>query len=184
MEDYDYSVAAEVILRGGVIAYPTECVWGFGCDPWNAVAVDTIFSLKGRRRDKGLIIVAADHEQISPLLRPLSPHLQERLQTPVSRPTTWLIPDDHHWIPQQVKGNYNTIAVRVSQHPVVRALCLAVGQPIVSTSANLAGEIALVKYADVASHFGEELDFIVPGETGGASLASTIVDLVTETVIR
>lgn len=184
MSDFDYTAASDVIRRGGVIAYPTEAVWGFGCDPWNESAVDKVLQLKQRPVGKGLIVVAAALEQISPLLAPLPQHLQARLKTPTLRATTWLIPDECEWIPAYVKGMYKTIAVRISQHPVVRGLCQAVGQPVISTSANLAGEPALLEYVDVVSRFEEKLDMIILGETGDASSPSTIIDLITGTVIR
>lgn len=176
--------AVHALARGGVIAYPTEAVWGLGCDPFNPSAVEKLLALKRRPLHKGLILVAANLQQIAPLLVGLNARQHEQLQNTWPGPVTWLIPDPHHWIPQIVKGNFATIAVRVSAHPIVRDLCLAWGGPIVSTSANRAGEPALRSEWALRRHPLLPVDYLVPGATQNRRNPSEIRDLETGRIIR
>ena len=178
------SAAPSVIQGGGVIAYPTEAVWGLGCDPWNQNAVEKILEIKRRPVEKGLIIVASTQEQIAPLLETLSDEQKELLNSTWPGPVTWLIPDTNKWTPEWVRGEHTSIAVRVSAHTLVRELCEAWGKPLVSTSANRAGEEALIEQADVVFQLGEELDLVIEGKVGESSSPSQIRDLVTGKVLR
>jgi len=175
--------AAAVVAGGGVIAYPTEAVWGLGCDPFNPMAVERILALKRRPMSKGLILVAADVEQLDWLLEGLTSAQLARLKLSWPGPVSWLIP--HRGIlPEWVTGGNDTVAVRVSAHPVVEALCRAAGMPLVSTSANISGAQAPRELFQVHRYFGDAVDFYVPGRVGSASRASMIRDLVTDAVIR
>ena len=176
--------AREVLVRGGVIAYPTEAVFGLGCDPFNETAVEKILSLKQRPRDKGLLLVAADREQIAPLLAGLAPELITRLDQSWPGPVTWLIPDPNEYYPEWIKGQHSSVAIRVSAHPVVRQLCQSYGKPIVSTSANLADEPEIRCRLILQETFGDKIDFIVDGELGDSNAPSTIKDLVTGATLR
>jgi len=184
MKDNDYIIATQKMQQGGIIGYPTEAVWGFGCDPWNEKAVYRLLRLKNRPVCKGLIIVAASIDQITPLMAPLSQQHRENVGAIRMRPTTWLIPDIQNWVPDFIKGEHKTVAVRISQHPVVRKLCQTMGKPITSTSANLAGEPAITKQADIESYFSAKLDMILLGRVGRESLPSAIIDLVSGANIR
>lgn len=126
---------AQALAQGGVLAYPTEAVWGLGCDPFNASAVQTILNLKKRSADKGLILVGANISQFDFLLSSLGSELRATLQASWPGHTTWLVPH-HNRVPYNLCGEHSTIALRVSAHPLVQALCLLYGGPIVSTSAN------------------------------------------------
>lgn len=176
--------AAHALAKGGVIAYPTEAVWGLGCDPFNRGAVEKLLALKHRPAHKGLILVAADLQQIAPLLVGLNASQCQQLQDTWPGPVTWLMADTQHWIPQWVKGRFSTIAVRVSAHPVVRDLCLAWGGPIVSTSANRSGEPALRSEWALRRHPLLQVDYLVPGATQNRKKPSEIRDLQTGRVIR
>ena len=178
------SAASSVIHNGGVIAYPTEAVWGLGCDPWNQQAVEKILEIKRRPVEKGLIVVASSQEQIAPLLETLSNEQKELLNATWPGPVTWLIPDTRKWAPDWVRGEHTSIAVRVSAHTLVKELCETWGKPLVSTSANRAGEDALTEQADVVSQLGEELDLVVDGKVGESSSPSQIRDLVTGNILR
>ncbi len=180
----DIKKAAEVVKSGGVIAYPTEAVWGLGCDPWNRRAVNRILAIKQRPVEKGVILVGACEEQFLPLLAPLSQKERVKLQSSWPGPYTWLIPDPNGWAPPWVRGQFDTVAVRVSGHPLVRALCEATGHPLVSTSANLAGNEPLLTMADVNATFANELDYVVPGVTGEQKTPSVIQDLRSGKLVR
>lgn len=177
-------LARKVLRDGGLIAYPTEAVYGLGCDPYNEAAVDRILSLKQRPKEKGLLLVAANQEQITPLIAELAPELRARLDESWPGPVTWLIPDPKNLYPQWIKGEHSSIAIRVSAHPGVQALCHAFGKPVVSTSANLADEPEIRCRLILQESFGDKIDFIVDGELGDASAPSTIRDLVTGKTLR
>ncbi len=176
--------AATIIRNGGVIAYPTEAVWGVGCDPWNRQAVYRVLEIKQRPVEKGVILIGSSENQFAPLLDPLSSEERERLKSTWPGSYTWLIPDPAGWAPDWVRGQFDTVAVRISDHPLVRKLCEATGHPIVSTSANLAGKDPLLTFSSVEEEFGALLDAIVPGETGGQKTPSKIQDLRSGELVR
>jgi L-threonylcarbamoyladenylate synthase len=173
----------DALLRGGVIACPTESVWGLSCDPWSWEAVQRLLALKQRPVDKGVILVAADMDQLEFLLHDL-PHVQRtRLSLSWPGPNTWLVPH-HRRVPPWVHGDHPTVAVRVTGHPGMAALCRAFGAPLVSTSANRAGCRPPIAGFQVRRYFGDQLDGIAPGAVGGNPRPSVIRDLATERVIR
>ena len=173
---------ARLVCAGGVIAYPTEAVWGLGCDPWNAVAVERLLALKGRDPNKGLILVAAAIEQFEFLLEDLPELWLDRLASTWPGPHTWLVPH-RHLLPAWITGEHETVALRVSQHPLVRDLCLASG-PLVSTSANLADRPAARSRLHVQQYFANQLDGLLNGSLGGRRNPSTIRDLATAAIVR
>jgi L-threonylcarbamoyladenylate synthase len=128
-------IASAILHQGGVIAYPTEAVWGLGCDPFNATAVFNLLALKKRLPQKGVILVAATLQQFDFILSDLPTPQYELLQQSWPGPITWLVPNNGT-IPYWISGDHNSVALRVSAHPLVNALCRAYGGPIVSTSAN------------------------------------------------
>lgn len=169
---------------GGVIAYPTEGVWGLGCDPFDEAAVMRILQLKKRPVEKGLILVAADVSQIAALLEPLSAAERARVLATWPGPTTWLLPDPDQRVPAWIKGKFATVAVRVSAHPGVVRLCRAFGGPLVSTSANPADAPPAKNRVRVLTWFGDSLDYVVPGRLGGQQGPSTIRDLHSAAPVR
>ena len=178
------NLAADAVAKGGVIAYPTEAVWGLGCLPWSQNAVEKVLTIKERPVEKGVILVGMSEEQFDPLLAPLDKVERERLSAHWPGPYTWIVPDPEGWAPEWVRGQFDSVAIRVCDHPVVRYLCAAVGSPLVSTSANKAGEAPLLTMAQIEQQFADVLDFIAPGETGTAQSPSEIRDLKTNRVIR
>lgn len=172
------------IRAGGVIAYPTEGVWGLGCDPWNPSAVAQVLALKGRPVAKGLILVADSLAQVDFLLAPLPEALRARAQRHWPGPVTCLLPDPDNKVPSQVKGRHRTIAVRVSAHPTVSALCKAVDQPLVSTSCNPVGRPPARHPWQVRRYFGQNAVQLVPGALGGYRKPSRILDIATGQWLR
>ena len=175
--------AAQVLKNGGVVAYPTEAVWGLGCDPWSEAAVEKILCLKNRHVDKGLILIASEVSQFEPLLQGLSEHERVRFSGNQAKPTTWLVPDNG-CAPRWIVGRHNTIALRVTKHPVAAALCGLFGGAVVSTSANPQSLPAAATRLKVQDYFGEDIDFQAPGEIGEAAKESEIRNLLTGGVIR
>lgn len=169
--------AITMLHAGGVIAYPTEGVWGLGCDPFIEDAVLRILQLKQRPVEKGLILVAAGVDQVAALLQPLDAAQRRAVLATWPGPTTWLLPDPAQLVPAWIKGKFPTVAVRVSAHPGVVALCRGFGGPLVSTSANPADAPPATSRLRVLTWFGRELDYVVPGRLGGQRGPSEIRDL-------
>ncbi|WP_250656087.1 L-threonylcarbamoyladenylate synthase [Alkalimarinus coralli] len=176
--------AVEALKAGGIIAYPTEAVWGLGCDPWNRTAVQRLLELKSRAMSKGLILACGQMSQLDFLLSPLSNTERQTLSESWPGPNTWLVPDTHHTIPQWIKGEHDTVAVRVSKHLLIKNVTALFGRPIVSTSANPAGSEPAMNSLRIHQYFGRQLDYIVPGSTGGEQQPSRIRSLNTGQVIR
>ena len=177
-------MARRVIGAGGVIAYPTEAVWGLGCDPWDQQAVERILDLKQRPEAKGMILVASSVDQVAFLLDRIPASLRDQALQHWPGPVTCLIPDPDGQVPEWVRGKHSTIAVRVSDHPVVRSLCEAAGYPLVSTSCNPAGRPPARASWQVRRYFNNRLDWLVPGELGGNRQPSRILDISSGTWLR
>jgi L-threonylcarbamoyladenylate synthase len=172
-----------MLRSGAVIAYPTEAVYGLGCDPENAAAVQRILVLKHRSVNKGLILVAAELGQLRPYLAAVDSGLEQRAVSVWPGPVTWLWPAGPR-VPRWLIGKHDRIAVRVSAHAVVRALCWVFGGALVSTSANRSGRPAIRSSLGARACFGRELDAVVPGTVGGAAGPTEIRDLCSGRLVR
>lgn len=174
-------LAALEVAQGGVIAYPTEGVWGLGADPFNRHAVENLLTLKSRAAAKGLILVAAHIGQFEFILRHLDAERRVALAASWPGPNTWLVPHAGE-VPSWISGNHDTVALRVSAHPVVRALAELAG-PLVSTSANPQG-LSPARHAFRArQYFGSQV-FYAPGQVFRDAKPSTIRDLITGRLVR
>lgn len=175
--------AATILKDGGVIAYPTEAVWGFGCDPFNLEAVQRLLLIKQRAFEKGVLLVAADIESVEPWLSSLPKAVKAKMLASWPGPTTWVVPNKG-LLPDVVTGGRETVALRVSAHEGVQRLCRAFGGLIVSTSANKTGEPPCMEESEVAKQFEQTLDYIVPGHLGGAAKPSSIINALTGEQLR
>jgi len=171
------------LAQGGVVAYPTEAVWGLGCDPFNRHGVEAILQMKQRPVHKGLIMVAASMDQIGFLLENLTQTQREQMQQSWPGPVTWLVPH-HGLVPSWVSGNSEAVAVRVSAHPVVRSLCIAYGGPIISTSANPQGLAPARDVLRARRYFRKQPLSYSPGVVGRSERPSEIRDLISGRVLR
>ncbi|WP_295392033.1 Sua5/YciO/YrdC/YwlC family protein [uncultured Thiodictyon sp.] len=176
-------LAARVIANGGLVAYPTEAVYGLGCDPWNRAAVMRLLVLKCRQQSKGLILIAADPQQLAPFVLSLAPARMAAILASWPGPNTWLLPA-RPGVPEWLRGRFDTLAVRVTQHPLAAALCRAYGGAIVSTSANVAARLPARSADQVRRRFPGGLDLILAGACGGADRPSVIRDGCTGQVLR
>ncbi len=169
--------AVAIVRRGGVIAYPTEGVWGLGCDPFDESAVLRLLALKQRDVDKGLILVAATVAQLDGLVDwdRLQAGTRDEVIASWPGPHTWIVPVTAR-VPRWITGTHDGLAVRVSGHPLVAALCMRYGNPLVSTSANVGGMPAPRTRAELAPEIALGVDAIVAGETSGLAQPTTIRD--------
>lgn len=175
--------AARILAGGGVVAYPTEAVFGLGCDPSNAEAVARLLAIKRRPQDKGVILIAADSDQLAPFVTLDDPAVRTRIGASWPGPVTWLIPtraDTPRWL----TGAHDTLAVRVTAHPVAAALCRLFQGPVVSTSANRSGRQPARTAAGTRLALGTEIDDVVPGRCGDRRKPTEIRDARDGAVVR
>ncbi len=175
--------AIGALKQGKLIAYPTEAVYGLGCDPFNESAVQALLNLKQRAVSKGVILIAASIEQLTPYLAPISELRMQAVCNTWPGPVTWIFPATHQ-VPPWISGKHHTVAVRVTAHPIARALCAAFGQPLLSTSANLAGHPPARDTQTLRQLFTEADLLMIDGETGGLDRPTPIYDAVTAEIIR
>lgn len=168
---------------GGIIAYPTEAVYGLGCLPRERQAVFKILRIKRRSWRKGLIVVAADLDQLRPLIDLPRGGLRAEILASWPGPVTWILPA-RPALPRWLTGARPTLAVRITDHPVARDICRRAGQALVSTSANRAGRPPHVRVLSLRRAFGAEVDYIVAAPVGGRARPSTIRSGDTGEVIR
>ncbi len=179
----DLNASLNCLKKGQILAYPTEAVFGLGCDPFNADAVGRLLMIKQRSVDKGLILVAATWQQIESLVEPIPPRALTQVLATWPGPFTWVFPVSPA-VPHWIRGKHRTIALRVSSHPVIQELCQAFGGPIVSTSANRDGQPPLRDYRAVCMMFGKQIDFILPDKVGGQNNPTIIRDAISGETIR
>lgn len=165
---------------GGVIAYPTEAIYGFGCNPDNEQAVLKLLDIKKRSVNKGLILVAAHFDQIEKYLKPLS---SEQYDFTLPNEITYIFPALES-SPKWLTGDFDSLAIRISKHPLVNALCSTLDSALVSTSANLSGEEPAETCEQVESRFKHTVDAILDGEVGNSLKPSAIFDIVSGKFIR
>ena len=174
------NVAAEILLGGGVITYPTEGVFGLGCMPDDPDAIIRLLRIKQRDPAKGLILIASRTEQLAGWIAMDPASLPE---PDPAQPVTWIAPAGER-TSRLVRGRHAGVAVRLTTNPTAAALCDATDSPLVSTSANLSGENTARNEYILRRKFAHLVDYIVPGRCGPATGPSEIRDLATGTVIR
>jgi len=175
--------AVWTLRAGGVIAYPTEAVWGVGCDPFNRDAVVRLLAIKERPMHKGLILIAAEVGQVLPWLGGLTVGQCRRVLESWPGPNTWVVPVGPEF-PAWVRGDHDSVAVRVSAHPGVQALCRAWGGALVSTSANRTGLPPARSALQLQCGLRGRVDYRLPGQLGGQSRPTLIRDALTGDILR
>ncbi len=184
MAEKNITDAVEILQAGGVIAYPTEAVYGLGCDPFNLQAVEKLFHVKQRPVQKGLILIAASVEQISSYVELKGRSWEVEVLASWPGPMTWVLPVKATAnLPDWITGGRKTVAIRVSAHPTVQALCNEFGQPIVSTSANLSKQEPARSCAEIKQLFQESV-WCLEGELGELSQPTQIRDALSGQVLR
>lgn len=183
MSGFQLRRAARCLREGGIVAYPTEAVWGLGCDPFNADACLRLLALKQRDIRKGMILIAADWAPFAGLVHDPEGEIEARVQQPTDMATTWLVPASPG-VPEWITGGTGRVAVRITRHPLAAAFCRVAGSCIVSTSANISGRRPARTALEVRCQFGHQLDGLLPGATGGADRPSQLIDVLDGRVLR
>jgi L-threonylcarbamoyladenylate synthase len=182
LNNWHLNQATRIIFRGGVIAYPTEAVYGLGCLPYDYFAVSRILDLKNRPVQKGLILVAANINQLAGYIEFPDETVRQRVLATWPGPVTWVLPAKPE-VPIWLRGQHNTIAVRVSKHDVIRSLCEKTGA-LVSTSANPANRPPARTALKVRDYFGKSLDYILHASIGSNRLPTQIIEANTGKILR
>jgi L-threonylcarbamoyladenylate synthase len=185
-----YKIASDEALINGfntgqLIAYPTEAVYGLGCDPLHEKAVDCLLQLKRRPWQKGMIIVADNVAQIEKWVdfSILDTTQQERVFSTWPGPVTWLLPKTQY-VPRWISGESDYVAIRLSAHPEVKRLCRLFESPVVSTSANKSGEDPIKDPQKINTIFENKSILIASGSLGRQTKPSEIRHSISGQVIR
>jgi len=181
----DLATAVAALRRGGVVAYPTEAVFGLGCDPRDRTAFERLFALKQRPPTQGVLLIGAEFAQVAPYIdlgaTPAAALARARASWP--GPSTWIFPRAAD-VPEWIAGGHAGIALRVTAHPPAAALCRGFGGALVSTSANRHGEAPARSAEDVRRAFGATLDAILNESTGGLERPTPIRDAISGESVR
>jgi L-threonylcarbamoyladenylate synthase len=175
--------AAAVALKAGkVITYPTEAVYGLGCDPFNQQAINQLLKLKQRDISKGLLIIAAKWSDVEYLVEKnrISHESMKRALATWPGPVTWLFPASLH-VPTWIKGAHETIAIRITAHPTAHAICKLFGGGIVSTSANISNAHPARRRIDLDQTL---TGLIVAGKVGHRTTPTPIFDIISGKLVR
>jgi L-threonylcarbamoyladenylate synthase len=183
MSSWAIKQAVRAIQRGGVIAYPTEAVYGLGCNPYDAQAVIRLLQIKQRDPSQGLILIGRQLSDFTDFIKPLDDEVKAKVMASWPGPYTWLLPASDA-CPFWLRGRHGSIAVRITAHPVCRELCRQSGLALVSTSANKHGHRPALNALQVRQRLGEELDYVLVGHTSGNRQPSEIRDALTDRRIR
>ncbi len=174
MLNIDVNQALPILQRGGILAYPTEAVYGLGCDPFNQAAVESICALKGRETNKGFIVLIADWTQLFSLIAPISDEQLALVRATWPGFVTWIFPRAPS-LPKWICGEHDSIAIRMSAHPIAQELTAA--SPVISTSANRSGRPPVATTEQLVQQFPEGIDALVRGALGGFKQPSPIYDV-------
>ncbi len=158
-EKYDFSKVVEILREGGTILYPTDTIWGIGCDATNPRAVEKIYKIKERMSQKSLIILVENVEMLSRYVEDV-PELALDLITSVSDPLTVIYPKARK-LAKNVTGEDGTIAIRIPNEPFCQELIRSFGKPITSTSANVSGAPNPLSYRQISADIKNAVDYVV-----------------------
>ncbi len=181
---YDYKKVYDAFHNEEVFAYPTESVFGLGCDPKSETALTSLIQLKQRSNEKGFILIASDIKYLDDYLDMslLTKEQKSLVNQTFDKPRTWIVPVKSDVQPL-LTGAFKSIAVRISQNNTVKILCKELQSALVSTSANLSGQNPCKNYNEVIDQFGENFP-VIKEETNGVENPSQIFDLISLKQLR
>ena len=179
------AAAAALLRGGGVLAYPTEAVFGLGCDPRNVAAFERLFALKQRPPTQGVLLIAADFAQVERYiaLDAVPADIMRQVRASWPGPNTWIFPRSPD-APDWIAGAHSGIALRVTAHPPAVQLSRAFGGALVSTSANPHGQPPARTAQAVQTFFGQSLDGLLDAPLGGRASPTVIRDALSGTIVR
>lgn len=174
-----YKQAAQIIRAGGLVAFPTETVYGLGADGMNETAAAKIYTAKGRPSDNPLILHIADREELNRITDKVPQKAEALMDAFWPGPLTMIF-EKKKEVPYGITGGLETVAVRMPSHPVARKLIRESGTPIAAPSANTSGRPSPTQAEHVEQDLSGKIDMLIDGGSVGIGLESTIVDVTTE----
>lgn len=183
--EQDIRQAAAILRDGGLVAFPTETVYGLGADALNPEAVGKVYAAKGRPSDNPMIVHISRKEDMKKLTDGVTPDVEKLMEAFWPGPLTMVVPAKEI-IPKVTTGGLSTVGVRMPEDPVARALIAEAGVPVAAPSANLSGKPSPTRYSHVADDLDGRIDAIIAGNDCRAGIESTVVDMSGEipTVLR
>ena len=178
--------AVKWLHKGGIIAYPTEAVYGLGCDPFNYNTVSQLSTIKKRSMKKGFILIASEWKQVEFLTEPIDSRMLARVFDTWPGPLTWTFPISKK-APNWIIGQHLTIAIRVTAHPLAKLLCQQFGGPLISTSANQKGNPPIRDVKILRMVFGKKIRKILEDSSGSSPPSkrpTQIRDVITGKILR
>lgn len=175
--------AVDNLRQGKIIAYPTEAIYGLGCDPFNQAAVDRLLKIKNRPEEKGFILIADNWQRVENLVKPIDKTLLKKILSTWPNHITWIFPASSK-TPEWIRGAHTTIAIRITSFPVAKKLCEMFEKPIISTSANIEGTKPLKTEKEVKKIFKNQIDYIIDAPVGNHEKPSEMREALTGNVIR
>jgi len=174
------SKAADVIKAGGLVAFPTETVYGLGCDVFDVEALDNIFKAKGRPSDNPFIVHISDSNHIHMLAKDV-PGVAEKLAAIFWPGPLTIIMKKKDCVPLKATGGMDTVAIRMPSHPVALNLIAASGTFIAAPSANISGLPSTTRFSHVQKDLLGKIEMILDGGPANIGVESTVIDVTTET---
>lgn len=184
LQDFELAEVIAVLKNGGTILYPTDTIWGIGCDATNAKAVEKVYRIKERIMDKSFIILVKDIEMLGNYVK-VVPDIAVELLASINDPITVIYPRGKN-LPKNVLAADGSIAIRIPNHDICKQLMDALGKPLISTSANLSGDTLPYSFRSINKQIKESVDHIIPHEqnTIARPKPSTIVKIDNDKEIR
>ncbi len=172
--------ALQVLQKGGILLYPTDTIWGLGCDATNVAAIEKIYSIKKRDAAKSMLILCSDVKQAKNYVVSF-PKAAEELLLRAQRPTTIIYPQACN-LPDVLVANDGSIGIRIPDMEFCSKLLRRFGKPIVSTSANFSGMPSPIGYNDISPELKDMVDYAVPNlpEFAGSATGSRILKVETD----
>ena len=168
--------AVSILREGGVIAYPTDTIYGLGASMANIPAIERIFQVKGRPKGMALPLLVADYAQIEQIVISIPPSARRLISEFLPGALTIILPKSDI-VPDIITAGGKTVAFRIPNNPVALALIEGLGKPIVGTSANLSGHPSPLTAGEVKKQIGDKIDMLIDGGRCPGGIESTIVDL-------
>lgn len=154
----DFSQALEVLQSGGTILYPTDTIWGIGCDATNPEAIQKIFDIKKREKNKSLIILVESEKRLQDLVD--VPEMAWQIIDLSEKPVT-IVYENPKNLPKELLAQDGSVGIRIVKNDYCKKLISKLNRPLVSTSANLSGQKSPMKFSDISDEIKQSIDYIV-----------------------
>lgn len=179
----DFNKAISSLNKGGVVLYPTESVYGLGASPDNEEAIKKIIKIKQRPPEKGFILIAAKVDMILPFIKKPNDTLWQKILNTWPGPVTWVFEKNDDAL-TLLSGKFNSLAIRVTEHPIAKKLSELFQKPLISTSANISGEPPVKTFAGLNPNLTDKVDCIIKGDCGNLAKPTPIFDALTGKQLR